>query len=112
MKTPGTTEAKTVATGSKGYAKRTKVARSVDSGLGAPSFATRSSLSAERDELKCRCEELMLENQCTLDPAEEAKQLLAMVANIEKTNVFATVNTVKGRGTKRATVAVKHVTAL
>lgn len=65
-------------------AKRAKGSSGSGDSLGAPSTAVYSALLTERNELKGRCEALMLENQIILWLVEEAKELRAKVAYIEK----------------------------
>lgn len=111
-KTAETTESGPVALESERPARREKVVCGSGSDVSAPSTAAYSALLSERDEFRNRCEALILKYQCTLGLEEEAEQLRAKVADLEKTNASAKDTLVRGKREKRSTVAERLVNAL
>lgn len=80
--------------------------------MGVPSTASCSALLAERNESKSSCTALMLGNQCITELAEEAKELRAMVVDIEKSNASVQSTSTKRQSRKELTVAKQVLTRL
>lgn len=89
------------------HTKVVTVGRGSENSLGASSTAAYFALRADRDDVKSRCKPLMLEHQRIAFLAEEAKDLCAMVADIERLKAPAKDTPTKGRCKKRSTVAEK-----
>lgn len=80
--------------------------------MGEPSTAAYFSLRAEHDELKCRCEALLLESQCIPGFVEEAKELRAKVADVEKSTALTKRTPTRRQNKKRLTVVEERIIAL